>query len=124
MADAPTPVKNSKLEARLAGIEARLANLDPREAQAKLSAQMDRIEALMLELRQDVPRLTAQAPQPLTIPDVEKLLGDNPHAEFIAIAGDKSTGLRAGDRFNASTRFSTRANFVSNLRRGLRVAAA
>lgn len=124
MADAPTPVKNPKLEARLAGIESRLADLDPREAMTKLSAQLAHVETLLLELRADVPRLTAQARQPLDPAAVEKLLDEKPHTEFIALVGDKNTGLRAGDRFDSAKRFPNRQNFVSNLRRGLRVAAA
>lgn len=106
--------KGLVVEARLAGIEARIADLDSREPLALLSAQLSRVEAMLLELRQDVPRITACTPQTLKVAEVEKILDDNPHARFIALT--PAPGLRPGDSFDSTARFKNRAVFVSNIR--------
>lgn len=129
MATAPKTKKvkspDDDLAERLAAIEVRIADQDSRASMAELAAQLNRIESVVLELRQDVPRLSAKVPQPLTVDEVETIMAANPGAKFISLGFHPGSGLRGGDSFDPQHKFKSTQTFLNVVRhRKLRVAAA
>ena len=102
----------------LAKILTAITRGDQSAAIAALQAQMTRMETVLLELRDDVPRFSAQIPKSMSPEEVAALLSEKPGARLIALNHHKHSGLKPGDAFEPRQKFRTPQHMISLIRGG------